>query len=150
MAATYVADIDSVALLNTGAGVVGEGVRGDRGGVGGLEATRGGATIAAAAAKAAESTAGAAKATTTKAASETTAGAAKAATAKAAGAAHGWAGEAILTDLEHAALPIVAVELLDGVASVLGGLENDNAGALRSAVGAELNISADNATGAGC
>jgi hypothetical protein len=42
-------------------------------------------------------------------------------------------------------MPIVAVELLNGVAGVFRRLENDNAGALRSTIRAEMDISANNA-----
>jgi hypothetical protein len=36
-------------------------------------------------------------------------------------------GEPILADLEHAALPVVAIELLNSISGVIGTLENDNA-----------------------
>jgi hypothetical protein len=36
------------------------------------------------------------------------------------------AGVAILTDLDHAALPVIAVELLDSGASIIGALKDDD------------------------
>ena len=134
---TYVADIDSVALLDARRGMVGERVRWHCGmATASIEATsaaRGAATTistttaAIAAAAAAESTTAAAKAAT--AAVATTEGAASASEAATAVAAstHRRTGKAILANLEHAALPVIAVELLDRVASIVGRLENHNA-----------------------
>jgi hypothetical protein len=95
------------------------------------------------AAIAAEATTTSAEAAAAKATAKGPATASKAATAVTSSA-HSWAGKAILTDLEHAALPIVAVELLDGGASIVRRLEDNNAGALGSAVRAKVDIGANN------
>lgn len=54
---------------------------------------------------------------------------------------------AILTDFEQTALPVVAVELLDGVLRVIRIVEDDDAGALRMAVGSHVNVGAEESTG---
>ena len=105
--------------------------------------------IATTAAIAAEATTTAAKAAAAKATAEGTATTTKAATAVASST-HRGTGKAILTDLEHAALPIIAVELLDGVASIIRRLENNDTRALRSAVRAEMDIGANNTACTGC
>lgn len=53
------------------------------------------------------------------------------------------AGEAVFTNLERPALPLVPVELGDGVASILGIVEGDDAGSLGPTVGAEMDVGAD-------
>jgi hypothetical protein len=147
---TYVANIDSVALLNTRRGIVGERVRG-HGDMAAIEAARSTATAitTTTAAIAAESTTASAKAAAAIATAKGTASASEAAAAVATGT-HGRTGEAVLTNLEHAALPVVAVELLDGVAGIVGRLENHNARALGPAVRAEMDIGANNTACASC
>jgi hypothetical protein len=51
-------------------------------------------------------------------------------------------GVAVLTDFEHASLPVVAVEVLDGVLSVVGGIESYHTGALGCAIWSHVDISA--------
>jgi hypothetical protein len=145
---TYVADIDDVAFLNTTGGVVSERVRGHRGVAGIMEtaSSGGSSTISTTTSAIAESTTTSTEPAATKAAAEASTSASKTAAAIATGGAHGRAGKTILTDLEHAALPVIAVELLNSVARIFGGFEDDDAGALRSTVRAEMDIGANNAT----
>lgn len=141
---SYVADIDGVAFLHTSGGVVGERVGRHRG-ITGVVNT---AAAIAAATSVAESAAAATKSSSTITASEGSAAAGETAAAVATRA-HARAGEAIFTDLKHAALPVIAVELLNGVAGVFRSLKNHNTRALRSAVWAEMDVGANNATCAG-
>ena len=53
----------------------------------------------------------------------------------------------VLTNIKSATLPIVAVELGDSIPAVLGCLERDNTGTLGTAIGGNVNISADDLTG---
>lgn len=105
----------------------------------------GSSTIATTTTAIAESTTTSAEPAATKAATKASTSASKTAAAIAAGA-HGRAGKTILTDLEHAALPVIAVELLDSVARIFGGLKDDDAGTLGSTVRAEMDIGADYTT----
>lgn len=43
-------------------------------------------------------------------------------------------------------MPIVAVELGNGVASILGSLESNNTGALGAAIGGDVDVSAEDLT----
>ena len=43
-------------------------------------------------------------------------------------------------------MPIVAVELGNGVASILGSLESNNTGALGTAIGGDVDVSAEDLT----
>ena len=119
----------------------------------GIEAARtaaAAAITATTAIAAAESTTASAKSATAIAASKGASPTSETAAAVATGAHGRTAGKAILANLQHAALPVIAVELLDGGACVVGRLENDNARALGPTVRAEMNIGADNAACAGC
>lgn len=51
--------------------------------------------------------------------------------------------EAVLANLESTALPVVAVELLNRVLSVLRVVECDDTGALRTSIGSEVHVSAN-------
>lgn len=148
---TYVANIDSLASLSAGSSVVSEWVRWSRWSASSCAAVK--TTVvwwaAKCAAKASTAAKAAAKTSTTakgwatatgKAAAEATTGTTKASTS--------WevVGEAILTDLKVASLPVVTVELLDSVASVVWRLKGDNSGALWPSVWADVNISADHGT----
>lgn len=150
----YIANEDGVALLNTGRGVVGEGVRLHRS-VAGIE----GSTAAGRAAGAAEPTATAAitahKAPATDKSTPATKAACKASAyaepaPAVAASTHARTSEAILADLKNPALPVIAVVLLDGVPSIIGRLEYHNARALGSAVGTKMDVGANNAACAGC
>ena len=72
----------------------------------------------------------------------TTAEAHAAASSKAAAAAPG-AGITILADFEHASLPIVAIELSDGVASIFGVVKGHDTGALGTTIGSDVDIRTD-------
>ena len=105
-------------------------------------------TISSATTKATTETSPAAEATATaEAAAEASTHTAEAATSTESSAAG--AGKSIFTNLEHAALPVVAVELLDCVTGVIRTLENDNARALRSAVRAHVHVRTNDTTNAG-
>ena len=56
------------------------------------------------------------------------------------------AGKAVLANFEHAARPVVSVELLNGVLGILGSFESDDTRALGSAVGSCVNVSTDDGT----
>lgn len=76
------------------------------------------------------------------AAVSTTTPKASATSSKATTATKAWSavGEAILTDLEHAALPVVAIELRDGVLCVFWRIECDDTGALCVAIWSNVDI----------
>lgn len=136
---THVADVDDVATFTTRSGVVGEGVR---------RTSRDSLSIEAAATHATKTSSGgavAAAATITKSASSTESSTAEAAaaaktTTKATATIAGRTSEAIFLHLKSATLPLVSIELLNSVAGVVGGLENNNTGALHAAVGGLVNI----------
>ena len=148
---TYVTNIDSLASLSAGSSVVSEWVWWSRWGASSCAAVETtvmwwaaksaakASTAAEAAAEASTSAKGWATATG-KAAAETTTGTTKASTS--------WEviGEAILTDLKVASLPVVTVELLDSVACVVWRLESNNSGALWSSIWADVDISTDHGT----
>lgn len=54
--------------------------------------------------------------------------------------AHTTASITVFTDLNHATLPIIAVKLLNGVARIIGALEDNDTRALGAAIGAGLDI----------
>lgn len=147
---SYIADVDDLTPVGSGCSVVGEGVRGNRGSDCSIgETTRGAATAAASEASTTTEAEATTSTTETASAAETTASEASshATVPTAAAEAHTAAAAAsisILSDLEVATLPVVAVELLNGVASIVRALENDNAGSLGSTIRANMNISADN------
>lgn len=150
---SYIADVDDLTPVGSGCGVVGEGVRGNRGSDCSIgETTRGAATARASEASTATEAAEATASTTeTASAAETTASeaSAHATIPTAAAEAHTTTATtsiSILSDLEVATLPVVAVELLNGVASIVRALENDNARSLGSTIRANMNISADDTT----
>lgn len=150
MLMTYVADIDDRSGLAARSGKVSEGVGRSRCG------RR--ATVESTRRSTAETTAKAT--TTTKLLSKATAAAHEAATtrellAEASATAHEaatatakarWAGETVLSDLEDTAVPVVSIELLDSNLSIVWVVESDNTGALHTAVGGDMNISADDGT----
>lgn len=136
---THVPHVDGLAWVGASGGIVGEGVRCDggdntsivssAGSAGSTGTSRRGTTVSTSAI-AAEATAAPAKASTTAvAASEaTTAAEATAATVtEAATAAHSGASETILANLKLAALPVVAVELLNRIPGVVWVLKHDDA-----------------------
>lgn len=155
---TYVSNVDGLAPLAVSGREVSERVRWNRSGlVAAKAASSGAATAAAAATTAAVATSSAAVAaakstTTTAKATAATEAATEAsssseATATAEATSHSGVGEAVHTNLEDTALPIVAVELLDRIAGIIGGFEDNNAGALRSTIGSEVDVGANNTSG---
>jgi hypothetical protein len=157
---TYVSNVDEVALVAVGGSVVSERVgRTSRNGRSALVISTTGvttgtrrATEAAAAAKAtAEATTSSKSTTTSHGSTETTTATHGATEATAAAKATGTtAGEAIFTDLKGAALPVVTVELRNGVTGVLRGLESDDTRALGASSGVSVHVGTDNATHLGC
>lgn len=146
MRKTYVADVDGIALLDAAGGVIGEWVGGDRGITSVVHTADTGTTIAAAT-TVAKSTATTTKAAATKTASKSSTPARETATTVTS---HGRPCKSILANLEQATLPVVAVELLDSVASIVGRLENDNTRTLRSAILAEMDVGANDAARTSC
>ncbi len=53
---------------------------------------------------------------------------------------------AVFTNFEDATLPVIAVELSDGVLRIIGVVERDDAGALGTPVGAEVDVCANDGT----
>ena len=139
-----VADVDEVARFSTRSSKVCEGV-GWSCGCTGIEAT--------AVAWTTEATAAAEAASKAAAACESSTGteaAAKAATCSAETAATTKArstSETVFTNLEIASLPVVAVELVDGVPRIVDSLECYNTRPLRATIGRNVNIGAKNGTG---
>ena len=159
---THVANIDYITSLSTSSSMVSEGVRGD-GGIAlgttaetrtartarttGTTGTTGTASKAASATTIAKSTAMPTEASTAetaaKASTHTTTVAST--TTKAAALA---IGETILANLEDSPLPVVAVELLDRVSGIFSILKDNDTRPLGTAVGAHVNISANDASDA--
>lgn len=143
---TYVAHVDDGRSLSTRCRKVGERVWGH---------SRNGLEVGTTSESTAESTAAAKAAAKTTAATEIattteTTTATEAAKAATAAEAYRSTGVTVFTDLEHAALPFVAVELLDGIARIVRGFEGDNSGALGTARGIGVNVGTDHGTLLGC
>lgn len=154
---THISDVNRLASLRTGCGEVGERVGWDGGSSTGIETAATNCTnwttCAHRTAESTSSTEAAAEAATDSSESTTAAEtAAEAATASSkattAAKAHVGVGETVGSDLEDAALPVVTVELLDGVASVIRSFEDNNTGALGSSIGAEVHVGANDPTSA--
>lgn len=137
---THVAHVDDRTLLAARGGEIGKGVGRHRGHsleagattVATAHTTKATPETAAKAAATAEATTGT-KATATEAAAE----------AAAATKAHAGAGKAVLANLQGPALPVVAIELLDGIACVVGGLKGHNSGALGATGGIGVDVGTD-------
>ena len=146
----YVADIDSLASVRSSGSVVSKRVRRN----GGCRSSIRETAAAAAASSSSEAATAEASSKPTTSTTEATSAAEASSEASSHAAVSTTAAEAhsatasisILTDLKVAALPFMAVELLDGTSSIIGALENDNARTLRATIRADMNISADNAT----
>lgn len=145
---THVADIDDLAPLCAGCGEIGKGVGRDRSCGVVVEATSScsEATPTPTVASAEAATASAETTAAVTSAEAATAAEASTATTKA----HAGIREAIRTDLEDAALPIVSIELLDGVSSVVWGFEYHNAGTLGPSIGSQVDVGADDTASTGC
>lgn len=146
--ATYIADIDGLATLAAGCSIVGEWVRGSGGGTSIIASSSGRSPVAT---PAVASTTPVSSSITSTATTEPSSAAKAAAgadapskTATTAVAAARRARKAVFSDLKHASLPIVAIELGYGIPGVVGTLEGDYARALRTSVVAYVNICADN------
>jgi len=149
---TYVAHVDDRALLAGRGSKVGKGVRRNRAnssrrrrttGIESSTATKGRrATVATA-----ESTAKATATSKASAATETTTTATEA-TAEAATATETWttACESVLAYFQGTALPLIAIELGDGVASIVRRLKCNNTGSLGTSSGVGVHIGTDNST----
>lgn len=85
-------------------------------------------------------------ATSTKTAASAESSTAKATTESTSEASSTTAGEAVLSHLKRTSLPVIAVELHDGVASVVRTFESYNSGTLRTAIGAHMNVGANDGT----
>lgn len=143
----YIAHEDNLARVIARGGIVGEGIRcrGRTGTNTGTSASTSTGVEAASTTKAAaatESPKSTATAKPTAAAKPTAKAAAAAKTAAAAKAAS--AGKAVLTDLQDAALPIIAIELLDCIPRIVRAFEHNYSGALGSAVGPDVYVGAGN------
>lgn len=147
---TYVSDVDGFRSLIAGGSKIGERIWRLCGvaGVPAVKPTRS-ATTGASSSVSSSTTAVAAEcsATTTKSTSATVAPTKGTTSAKStstvattATAADTSAGKPILADLEHTALPVVAVELLNRVASIFGVLKDDDTRSLRASILAKVNI----------
>lgn len=144
---TYVPDVNDLRPFSTRSSEVSERV-GLSGRLVGIEA-RGTTGSSSEAATTAEATSKATAATTEAAATETAEGAtaaAEAATTAETTRTHIRTGKAILANLQHTALPIVTIELLDGVASIIRGLEDNDTRSFRAAIRSDMNVGADNTT----
>jgi len=155
-ACTYVSDVDELALLCTGLSVISERVRCGRSrcSTTGIEA---GSTWGSTSAEASSSTVPSAEAATATEASTAAITPAEAAATKSTTAATETAthadsttGIAVFTDLEVSALPVEVVELLNGSARVISGLEYDNSGSFGTSIGSHVDIGSDNGSITGC
>lgn len=152
---THVPDVDSLVLLSARRGKVSEWVgwgrcSGTRASVEAAAAAThaaNGTTSVASTAAIAESTTATAEASSAIAATKSTASTKSSAAAVAT---HHGVGKPVLADFKHAALPVVAVELLDCIASIVGALEYHNTGSLGSSIWAEVNISSNDGSSADC
>lgn len=131
---TYVADVDDLVLLSARGGEVGERVGGclrdSRAGIIATcsrtsRATRTTTVSTTASKTTTEASAAAAKASTTAEAAAKATSCSEATEATTATAAHLVIGKPVFADFEETSLPVVAVELLNGAASVVGGLEEN-------------------------
>lgn len=149
-AVTYVANVDDFTSISAGCCVVGERVRSWGRGVGVKSRTARTAAAAAMESSTAttisESTTSSKSSTAAEAAAKSSAHATISTTSEARAAR---ASESVFADLNGSSLPIIAVELLNGVTSVVGALKNYNTRALGSTVRSHVNISTDDTTSAG-
>lgn len=126
----YIADIDDLASVGASGSKVSEGVGRDGAGRGletgaGRRTSTEASTASKASTKSSASSSEATSATESLAKSSAHTAAAKATSATEAHA-RAAAGVAILADLDHATLPVIAVKLLDSGASIIGALKDDD------------------------
>lgn len=153
---TYVAHVDRLTAISTRCSIVGKGVRGHcgRGIESGAAASshRSAATESSTTTAETESTSAAAEASTAEATGTSKATAHATAIAATATKAHtttALLGITILAHFDHAALPVIAIKLLNSIACIFGTLKNDDTGALGAAIGAHVDISTNHASDAG-
>jgi hypothetical protein len=156
---TYVADEDDRAPLSIGRGEVSEGVRRVAWAVGIIvrassRASSRASTVASAesttTAESSTKTATAAESAATTEAASTTEAACEAAAASKARSAGLRASEAVFTNLDRTTLPLVSVELLNGVAGVVRIVKDYDTGALRPAIGAHVDVGANDVADLRC
>jgi hypothetical protein len=143
---TYISDVNSLASLRPGSGIVCEGIWSSCRGCS-IETTTGAASISAP--KATTAAKAATKATTASksaAGPEPSSEASTTAESATAAEARPRTRKTILADLEKAALPVVAIELLDSIAGVVWRLEGNNARALGAAVRTDVDVGANDST----
>lgn len=151
--ATYVADINDLISVSSSRGKIGEWVRRSSRGRASIVATTTTWSAAKVTAKASTAWEAAAEAATTskwsttataKATTEASSSTAEAATRREV------ASETILADLQWAALPIVTIELLDSVASIIWRLKGNDTRALWTAIRTDVDIGANDSTLTSC
>ena len=153
---THIPDVNRLTTLGSGSSIIREGIRRHGAGCSSSSSIKAAATTtttaAAGVSTAPSETTTEATATTTETSS--TKAPAEAAThttvatttAKAHGAATTTTSKSIFANLKNSALPVVAIELLNGIASIFWTFENDNTRAFRPAIRADMDISSDDAT----
>lgn len=145
---TYVTDVNGLASLRSASGVVGEGVRSSCWDSS-IEATAGGSSVATAkattAAKPSAKTTASSKGATRgpEASSKATTTAAKSTAATESGSR---TCKAVLADFEGASLPVIPVELLNGVTSVVWGFECNNARTFGATIRPNVDVGTDDST----
>jgi hypothetical protein len=149
---TYVADINNLISVSSSRGKIGEWVRRSSRDWASVVATTAWSTAKVAAKASTAREAAAEAATTSKWSTTATAKATTEASSSAAEAATRGevASETILADLQWATLPIVTVELLDGVARIVWRLKGNDTRALWTAVRTNVDIGANDSTLASC
>jgi hypothetical protein len=138
----YVANIDDLSSVAAGSSVVSEGIRRDGAGRG-LEAgsARGTSAESSTAEATSKTTTSAAKAAaTTESSTESSAHATAKATSATEAHARSTTGVAVLTNLDNTALPIVAIELRNGVAGIVRALEDNNTRSLRTTIRSDMDV----------
>ncbi|KAI6769455.1 hypothetical protein HG531_010559 [Fusarium graminearum] len=144
--------LDDLSSVTAGGGVISERVRRD-GASRGLEAgsPRGTSAESSAAEATSKTTTSAAK---TAAASESSTKSSAHATAKATPTTETHTGSttgvAVLANLDDTALPIVAIELSNSVASIVGALEDNDTRSLRAAIRSDMDVGSNYGTGSSC
>jgi hypothetical protein len=61
-----------------------------------------------------------------------------------------WASEAIFSNLQDAAVPVITVELLDGDLCVIRVVESNDTGSLHTTIGSRVDVGTDDSTSVSC